>query len=515
MQLSRIDRRLLVLYALINLPVFLFLNGVFWDDWVLFNTSKDVILERFEQVGSPFNFAGHFHSFMMLGLGAWSYRILVFIAFAANIVLGNLILRNLGFSENIRFFFALAMVVMPFFGSRFAAINSIYILCTTCFLGAWLAHQAGKHFAAPFLYCAAFLTQSYLVFFSIPYLIAYVPTILKLDFNRRKLVEIALYTSLPFVFFFVKTLFFPATGAYEGYLTLDPSLVFLSFMRIAEVSAVTLMYSTAQLGYWDVFALAGITAVFFVLINTLILKPGLTEGVHVHKKFEKVSGSGLSSQIVLFLMVIAACFLAIFPYLIVGNPPNFYYGYESRNQTVLILPACLAIAFIFLKFWSFFRPLPGLLLAIGATAQIVIYFAYGDDWRKQEAIVEGLENIRQQVVERNIFVVQDQTEIRNVEMRKYSWYELSGIFRYGLDREAVFVRDEQYWGNDVCHASLQGSPLYNTGGFGDRSNNVVVRVTLRTENEIKVPVIGHMGYSLDMEVTEHDWCTSVCGSCGF
>ena len=167
------------------------------------------------------------------------------------------------------------------------------------------------------------------------------------------------------------------------------------------------------------------------------------------------------------------------------------------------------------KLWWFDRRLPALLLAMGATIQMVIYFAYGDDWRKQKAIFNGLENIKQQVSNRHTFVVLDQSNIRNVEMRKYSWYEWSGIFKYGLHRDGIFVRDAEYWNGDVCYKGLEGSALHNTGGFSYRSNNTIVRVTLKADNIIEIPVVGSIRYNLSIEPSEHDWCLAVCDTCGF
>lgn len=513
--LSELRQPILVLYILINLPVLLFLQGVFWDDWVLFNTSKSTILERFAMVGSPFNFAGYFHSFVMLEFGPWLYRVLVLVAFAANIILGNIILRNLGFSKNLRLFFVLSMATMPLFGSRFVAINSIYILCTTCFLGAWLAQQRDKHFIAPILYICAFFTQSYLVFFSIPYLLAYAPSILRLEFNRQKLILIALYTALPFSFFLVKTSIFSPSGVYSGYLTLDPYLIMPTFLRIIEVSVVNWKYSTAPLSLWDLSALAFFTAAFFVLIDKFILKPRLKDQIHINENFEKGSGLGGFSNTALFIIVIAVSLVAMFPYLIVGNELNFYYGFSSRNHTVFILPACLVVAMMLHKLSLFNRRLPALLLAMSATIQMVIYFAYGDDWRKQKAILNGLENIKQQVSNRHTFVVLDQSNIRNVEMRDYSWYEWSGIFRFALGRDGVFVRDAKYWTTDVCYKSLEGHALYNTGGFGSRLDNTIVRMTLKANNVSKIPLVGNIGYDLSIEPSEHDFCSKVCDKCGF
>lgn len=116
-------------YTMAHFGIFFIINAVYWDDWTLYAASPPIILDRFSQLGSMFNFWGYLHT-GLLYIGPWVYRLLTFfLMFASGILLYEILKRFNFLSSELRFLIVLLFLVMPFNSTRVTWITFPYTIC--------------------------------------------------------------------------------------------------------------------------------------------------------------------------------------------------------------------------------------------------------------------------------------------------------------------------------------------------------------------------------------------------
>lgn len=496
----------LLLIIFVNSPILFSFNSVYWDDWVIFNTEFSEIFQRFSEVGVIFNWVSFFHYGMMNFLGPWAYKVMAFLVFLANAGLFVRVLRLYGFlrSELIVTFFLVTM--LPLFCSRYVAINIIYLLNVSFFLIAWLIHFRAK-LVSYLLFFSSFTMGSLL--FCFPVFLVFES--IRLSSNNQlfyKKWHFFALILLPISYFFIKTHYYTPNGAYSQYQVISVGNILPSLSRVPEVTEWTVREIILQSTISDWIVSLLIIALIAKLFNF---------------GFRSLDFGRATNQRFIFSIFSLSCVMAlsILPYALIGNELNFFYGFESRNQALLIFPLSALISvilnFLLSRKLSFTvgKIFLIFLFSAGSFLQFAIYIAYMNDHFKTQAIISALSGAGIRDDQFN-FVFQDFSEVKFTEQRRLSFYEYSGIMRLALERNAIFARDEIDWNGGVCFKDFAASALYNNQGFNLRTNNDVTRLRIQTEGGVDFPVIGLRGYDLLVEQEPGlAWCQDVCADCGF
>jgi hypothetical protein len=499
-----------VLYAIINIPLLGFINGIFWDDWVLFNTKSEIVIERFKSAGTVLGWAGYYHNFFMDNLGAWSYKALVFLLYPINGLLFFIILSRYIKDITANVFIFLIYLIAPFFLSKYAAINSPYVFLVTFFLIGWVCLRVNKGWISIPFFLISFSMASLLVIYLFPVAEKIIDNKKNKHIFNKKCLYLVLIL-LPIIYFYIKNLFFLPYGAYKNYNNIDLTRVIASLdyiNRTFDVTATTLnkFNQSITLSEWSLIAIL----IFFLSFTFSKLKR------------EIICSDRQSVHWILCIFLIFASVLSVFPYIVVSNNINFYYGFESRNMAVVLFPLS-ALLGLFLYYLFSLGGLFHFACAVIVTTFVCFSFsvtnAYRIDWIKNSAIIESIISTKDALSNSFLIVVDDKTSVENVEQRKLSHYEYSGIFKYSLSRNGLHVTNEEWWNKNFCYKKsvtphLTSSEYNNTEGFESRSNNFVTRVRFIDSEKNILPIFRLMKYKVELKLeTNLDWCSSVCQKC--
>lgn len=390
-----------LLYTLAHLGLFFAPNSVYWDDWVLFQSSPDTIRSMFQQAGSPFNWTAHLHNTLM-PLGPWIYKVLTFAFYLiAGRQLEHVLRKFTRIPEAQRFIIVTLFLVLPFNMARIAAIDLPYGLNVLLFFTAWrFIEDRPKTSAA--LFFLSFNTNSHLVFYALPILdILYRSNSYRNVLNLLKFIrDRAIFLMIPFVYFGVKTVVFKPSGVYAGYKE---------------------GYNLRSVPYSILEQLRDLYRLELNWTATLILAPlcfaalsRLTRNLqreHGFKPALSLLGAGT-----------LALLLGLFPYWILFLTPTFV-EWTSRHQLLMPLGTTLFLSAVVFSIPRIFATsLFSLLVAASLTYSGSAYKQFYVDWKKQEALIE-LFRTTSEIRDSNLIIFEDQTKPLNAIKRNYRFYE--------------------------------------------------------------------------------------------
>lgn len=383
-----------------------YLNAIYWDDWTLFNVSSQDILDTFNEAGSMFNWSAYMH-ISLLSIGPWAYRILTLLLMFFSGYLLWLILKNVpGISIEERNIITLLFLLLPLNAARVALINFGYTLCYFCFFLAWYLAIAKRGYltktASLILFLFSFNTNSTLVFYALPFThLVYQKT--QFNFTVKKILlfiaRYVLFIVAPFIYFFVKSYYFPPTRLYEGYNSVGLSGIIRGLL----------------LG----------SPLFIVLIVVLLFK-----------RFRK--NFSIQRDLILLFIGLVITWLAVFPYVVVGVLPTFY-EWNSRHQ--LLMPLGISIVILSAASWICYGKImrAGLLAIFIATfANLLISSEYYLDWLKQQQIIDLISH-SEAIKKARTIIFKDNTRQWNARKRKYRFYEYNGWLKKAYGDETRFA----------------------------------------------------------------------------
>ena len=196
---------LFLVYLIAHGGILLIPNAIYWDDWVLYRSESNIILDFFEQWGSMFNLIGYLH-IGLLKIGPWVYKVLTFtLMFGSGLLLNNILKRYNNINENNRFLIVLLFLILPFNMARVTMIVFPYTLCYFLFFLAWAMMERFR-FLALVLFFISFNTNSLLVFYAVPFCdMLYRAGYLSSWKNSLHSVPRNIdYIMLPFIYFYIK-----------------------------------------------------------------------------------------------------------------------------------------------------------------------------------------------------------------------------------------------------------------------------------------------------------------------
>jgi len=415
-------------------------NGIFWDDWTVYNMEKAGLVEQFGENGYGFMVYVH----LLLNWGTYSplvYHWLMFFFLFGAYAFVYRILKQFSINEESAFLIALLAMWAPYFETRNLLILLpytflLFFFCSGLFLvfEYYLERRSTKSLAGGIL----LLFLSFFLNSLIPmYLFVYVLFVVSANrfslalFKRMGRREIILHVgmlALPFVFWGFKKIFFPIKGAYasSGYNAIDLSLKELpkKFETVLTNNVigvydelVLVFHRDLHFGIW----LMAICA----LVCALVLKRASFEA----RRDSRV----LRYAVVGFLLFLVGAF----PYVVVGKLPD-YYGYDTRHQILLSIGLALFTYALVLVFPLYLRrTVCSIFLTVFLFTTVAgnIHFLRG--WLKLEAIEHDIKKL--DLGEKGGIVY---TKGFNgwiyATRRLINSYELSGIFKKALGRQDFY-----------------------------------------------------------------------------
>lgn len=440
MKIFKKDWFLIFIFYFFAFGLILFNKGIFWDDWVLYNTDKKIIINTFRQMGIVW--IGYFYAYVLfLKKAILFHRILVFSAYFFSILLLNSILKTIKQIDNSsRFFIVLFFALFPLNNARIALITSLYTICYfTFFLAFWLLSrylskkQILLRIVSLIFFFISFSTNSFLVFYALPLLyILYseVKNITCLKDFLKKILEYLDFIILPLAFWLIKNTYFKPYGLYINY-----NQITLNFLKKIPVNLVKTFYFSFSAIIDNSFQFF-FSNPFLVLIVSILIFQIL--------KFKQMGKFGSKNVNIKILFAGIFAFTAgTIPYLAVGKIPNNY-DWTSRYQFLLALGASLIFFAIInlilseLKSNSIIKIfIFSLFVVLFLNQNIQNYLSWQIDWYKQLSLIENFKD-NKIIINNTTFLFEDNTVDLNANKRLYRFYEYTGLMKYAFGEEKRF-----------------------------------------------------------------------------
>ena len=116
----------LLVYFITVFPVIFYLQGVYWDDWVIYRREFQTYVDWIDQAGSLKAIAYLHYVFQSLGI--WSYKLITVFLFLGILLIMWLLLKEIGVSRNSEKYFLVILACVPLFESRYLSINVLYTI---------------------------------------------------------------------------------------------------------------------------------------------------------------------------------------------------------------------------------------------------------------------------------------------------------------------------------------------------------------------------------------------------
>ena len=345
-------------------------NGVFWDDWALFNHSYAELYANFIQNGGhPITTNLHHYLMSITSYIANYYHILTFLIFLFSSIVIYKTLILLEIEENELFFLILTitfipynfarifMIVMPysfgflfmnlgiyFFVSCLVKNNTIYRILSLFFISLTFVFLNSTLVFVPFVLFLILVSRNYNNKF------IYKKNIF---LTIKKIILYSDFFVLPIIYWVIKKQFLSHSGNYSNYNQLSVLKLLISPIKMF----VSFFYSVILLIPDSIAVLLNVEYLFlFVLLGPLIFL--MIKKVYIHdsnktniviKKFDVKITDKTTLSVPVYLTIGIILFIAgVFPYTAVGHYITFN-NVISRDQILLSIGS----SFIFLDFFKF------------------------------------------------------------------------------------------------------------------------------------------------------------------
>lgn len=460
------DKRIIswfVFYTINHGLIALIPNALYWDDWYLYKMPPEIILNRFDQINSPFNVIGLLHT-TMLQYGPILYKYLAFsLLFISGLLLDKINIRTLsaiGYSKqsaySISYVIVLLFLVLPFNMARPLLIIFPSILVYFIFFLAWRMLDRHRILAAG-LFFFSFEVNSMLVFYFVPLADLYLRTVGKISVQRTTLFAKRnwLFIILPFLYFAIKTIWFKPYGLYENYNN--------DFEVIKLLKSSMLQFANV----FDVQINLGILILAF-LINGLLL----SKKTYIFTADVKCSTRWYLVGLFVF---VAACF----PYWMLGRVPTFNL-WSSRHQLLIPLSIAIILTTIVIRKGNGLHQKAILIIFVSLSMayNLNAYISYYVDWNKQVQLIRLLSK-DQKIKDGSLIIFSDESLEKNYLNRNYAIYEWNGLLERAFSdqkRLGINVSDvERYLkGGLDWYVSSQ----FKAGDFDAKKDKVAVLVKI-------------------------------------
>ena len=429
-----------LIYFIANILLLLNINGIYWDDWVLFGHTYETINNIFyPHSGNAGIIDTSIHTMLLdIGNGVYSYRILTYIFYFIIPLFLFSILKNIKhLSQQDVFFITIIFMLSPLNSAKVALIDFLYGFdLLVFFLGFYLLSKNLYNnnyilrITILILFFFSFLTNSLLVFYAIPLMYIFYIKYSDKDYNFLNKIKLFIiqnidFILLPVLFFIIKSIYFKPNSSYEGY----NSINFIGLLKapIGILESVYTSFIDPINQSFSLFPYFWFFIVFYILIT---------------KETKKVKDDNQKSKNYYKILFIGFIFfiLAVFPYVIVGKLPRIF-DFESRHQLLIPLGFAFSLYFIIkiivfkLKLSEYLKKIILYVFIIAFIGQnIYIGYRYKLDWLYQIAMEEQmkLSNI---IKNNSTFIVDINLYSKLVDQRNIRFYEHNGRLKKALGED--------------------------------------------------------------------------------
>jgi len=431
--------------------VFYLINyqGIYWDDWTLYNMPTESMLSQFKMNG--FLPAGYLHSILLsVGNGVFIYRLLSFIAFfLSGIFIYKVLKQHIFVMQNNAFWIVLAYLTIPVNSAKLALINVPYTLLLFSFFAAFylLTEYISKkktivHRAfILLLFFMSFFMNSLLVFYTMVLLYLLYSTIIDPEFKKSSEKTFYLvknfifkyldFIFLPIIFYIFKNIYFMPNGLYANYNKINFDLEKNTTLIIDSIK--TSIYDPILSSIYTSFDHWYFTIIIAIFISILVYKKN-----YISKSY--------FFYILVFSLGMYFYFLAVFPYAVVNKLPQLA-GFESRHQ--ILMP--LGIAFIIYALTFFLAKIHknisilifSILITLFTIQNIYNGYRYLKDWYYQISLEENFKSSAT-IKSHTTFIVYIHSEDAFANGREPGFYEQNGRLKkvFGNDKRLMVKRSK-------------------------------------------------------------------------
>ena len=421
-----------ILYFIANILLLLNLQGVYWDDWTIYNQSFDSKAILFNDI--QFGIKGTYSLYVNdLVNSIVVNRIFIFVSYFIMAILYYNILLTIKFiTVKDAFWLTMFFMLIPVNHAKLLISIAPFSLPLLLFFIAF--YLLSKYLTNKIilyrililvLFYMSFDTNSILVFYVIVlFYIFYQEFYFIWNIHNIKsfLVKYIDFVILPIIYFIIKMIYFRPTGIYEGYnmISLKGILLFPYFLMKS-------FYETLYLGLNNtIFALVP----FILIIFLLFCKNKTLDILYSRKLLSKLIYLGISFFIV-----------AVFAYCLIGKLPGFFYTY-SRFQILTPLSFSFIIYFSLLLFVKVFNIKKVIFLTIIWTlllSFIIQNINYQLSYIKHYIYTEAIkENIKDnEIIKNNTTFIIDYKCLNNeLDNIGFMDYELNGMMKEVFNDES-------------------------------------------------------------------------------
>lgn len=436
-------------------------QGIYWDDWCMFNGTPEVRSDIYNSSGRPF--FGFLYNFLFLfGKTVIPSKLVGFIALLIPIVISYLFMGQFSrLAMQSRMVIALLIGLFPVNSSRMSLTMTQYGVSTALFflgLASLMLFLDKKklHYRVVglLLFFLSFNMDSLLVFYAfVPVFIFYRTS----AFTRTDIFDFlkgyADFLLLPIFFFAVKSFFFRPYGLYSNYnkVSLEGILKSPSFMTT----------SIERSFFWELR-----TLIYHLQEHTLFVM-GLAGGLILLFKMifsdKTFSWPQISIRFNFFFLGVGvvALLLAVFPYAalgIVADPSDWndrhsilmpfgaacivFFGIEFLLSVLIFLLSKVRLRRADVVFLGLRPVLYAIIVSIFVIMNNFAGLQFERDWNKQLSIVKQL-RASEIVRLHSTFVVEDRTTHLNANGRYYRFYEYTGLMAYAFGNFTKYASADQ------------------------------------------------------------------------
>lgn len=467
-------KELLIIIILFTLArgLMLFNNGVYWDDWTVFNVGDKAVVNTFIERGTPLK--GFIH--ILFNNYPIAYRSISFVSLLASSLLLFFILTTI--SQIDAADRLIIVLLFSLFPSNFAIISTNiapHLFCLFLFaLGSFFLLKyilEGKWiscFVSLILFFISFQYEAFLVFYSVPFLlIVYHEKIYtKLPNNLVRLKKYVFFILAPFIYWIIRQTFLQPYGVH-AYL----NKIRIHYLLLSPLKAVWSMYNNLILPVVSPFdnELNG-TRFFLVLLPIVICLYNVIK--YRIRQDDKTART-------MFVLGLFSYFMAVLSYIAIGRSgSNYGAGWLSRDQ--IIVPFSAAFIFLYgakitfneLKINRKIMALClSLLIVISIVSNIVNCLNFQRSWFARLSLINAFK--KSDIVRyHSTFLIDDQTEYLKVLKEPFRFYEFAGMMKYAFGDETrlavnySYAKDNKFLEDDIKnYKEVSRYPQYNITNY--------------------------------------------------
>lgn len=434
---------ILLLYTFANF-LMLFNNGVFWDDWCMYNMSYSGIQEIYFGIGLRFMAPITYFLQDLTPYPALLYHFIGFTLEFISVIFFYKILTIL-ISDKIKIFWLTAFfAVVPYYGTKIQMCCIQYTMGFFLFLTASLffllfikrSNLLFRILSLVFFFTSfGFLSSTLVLMPALLLFIAIYPASITLSvpFVKKIIKRLSLWPDfifLPILYWIFRNIFLKPIGIYADFHYNEVTLrnliaVPINLLKTTIGSLFGLVYETLHTLFSGTFYF--VFFIFLLLVTYFLIRKSFISKINIELPLEW------------FMTAIYFFIICVFAYNAVDKIPSFF-GYETRHQILLRIatPILLVSLLGIVNNGKIQQSISIIILALFIVTGVGMNVKYLSSWFKQVALEQNFQDYRE-ILNRKSFIVMDNTKELNENERGYEFYCFAGILKKVFNDQSRFM----------------------------------------------------------------------------